>query len=262
MPEYRLKVSASSSYDCSNAFEVPVNTETPVKVCSERATATIWVKVQDYAGFPDNSPSTNAYFGYADHASDLFAIQFSIVFNQDTSFDDVLFGNDFDRPIRDKLPYGFGIGYKIFNYVVDPSANGDFYAEKPYLYGYAVTSTNAMALAGNATKSDPYLRENVSGINPNDGINEIIPTAAAERRSFFLHAQNRQKFWFESGVEYKFDFSTKYIDMGGNKDYSIKMPGYSLNVIKYWDGQPLRYVLKNKKDDDLYFALVFELLEQ
>ncbi|KAK9464403.1 hypothetical protein V1512DRAFT_268371 [Lipomyces arxii] len=255
MVNYRLKVSAASGYDAESVADVPVNTDTPIEIDSAGAHSSILVRIQNFAGYPDGSPRTNAYFGYKEHEYDMYAIRFDVTFKADTSFDDVLFGNDFDRPIRDHLPYGFGMAYKIFNYAIDPSATGDVYADKPYLYGYAVTSINTIS----QDEETEFLKEDMTKIIPVEGDLKIPPIPAG-RRKFFLHDPNRTKFVFKAGETYKFDFFNPYIDMG--HEFALKLPGYNLGIMKYWDGQPLRYVLKSKSTGKPFFALLFELVPQ
>ncbi|KAK9252475.1 DUF1769-domain-containing protein [Lipomyces tetrasporus] len=255
---YRLRVSAAPSYDPAEKRTIHVNTDVPVEIISSSSWSSIVVRIQNFKGLPDSSPKTNAYFGYKDHRRDLNSISFKIKFNEDTSFDDVLFGNDFDRPIRDSLPYGFGIAYKIFHYAVDPSATGDVYADKPYLYGYAVTSINVIAVAKPNKEKLPFVKEDLSAVMPIEGQNANIPASSAERRKFFMQHENRKKFVFKAGQTYEFDFFNPYIEMG--REFALRLPGYSLGIMKYWDGQPLRYVLKSKTGK-VYFTLLFELVE-
>lgn len=32
-------------------------------------------------------------------------------------------------------------------------------------------------------------------------------------------------------------------------------------MLKYWDGQPLRYVLKNRRTEEVYAVVAFELVD-
>jgi len=50
-----------------------------------------------------------------------------------------------------------------------------------------------------------------------------------------------------------------YIDFG---NFSLKLPGFSLSVIKYINNKShtLRYVFKNRSTGDLYFCVFFTLL--
>jgi hypothetical protein len=45
-------------------------------------------------------------------------------------------------------------------------------------------------------------------------------------------------------------------------DFSVKLPGFSVSVLKYVDekNHELRYVLKNKKTGDVIFVILFTLL--
>ncbi|KAJ4292860.1 hypothetical protein N0V88_005518 [Collariella sp. IMI 366227] len=57
---------------------------------------------------------------------------------------DLQFGNDFDHPIRDRLPPGFGTAMNIVKWWIDPGLEGDPYADNPYLYGPALSSFNTV----------------------------------------------------------------------------------------------------------------------
>ena len=35
----------------------------------------------------------------------------------------------------------------------------------------------------------------------------------------------------------------------GGIDLSLKLPGFTLHLMRFWDGQPLRYTLKQKKTE-------------
>lgn len=223
-----------------------------------------------FLGLPEASPNTCAYFGYPEHQYDQYSIAFSITFNSDVSFDDLLFGNDFDRPIRDHLPYGFSFAYKIFNYTIDPSATGDVYADKPFLFGYAASSINVMSTTHETVNEHPFLKEDTLAIGPikntavdrDDDESDVIPSSSAERMKYFLNEDHRQRYAFRANETYKFDFHNAYLDMNSNgKGFSLKLPGYNMSIMKYWDGQPLRYVLKSKSTGLVYLVVVFELEE-
>lgn len=61
--------------------------------------------------------------------------------------DDLLFGNDWDYDIKPALPYGTAIGIKMLK-AVDPSVDGDLYADEPYLYGKAMQSFSTIRYEG------------------------------------------------------------------------------------------------------------------
>ncbi|KAJ5282015.1 hypothetical protein N7478_007387 [Penicillium angulare] len=104
--KYRLKVTAGPDYDPSTHKPVEVNGKT-LKFESPRAQAELNVRIQDYGRYPDSSPFTSPYFRHPLPETDQYSISSSIVFKEDINGNDVVFGNDFDYPIRDILPWGF-----------------------------------------------------------------------------------------------------------------------------------------------------------
>ncbi len=70
--------------------------------------------------------------------------------------DELVFGNDFDVPIRDRLPPGFGKAFKLVRWVIDPGLEGDPYADKPYLYGPALSSVNLFRVGERAASLREY----------------------------------------------------------------------------------------------------------
>jgi len=86
-----------------------------------------------------------------------------------------------------------------------------------------------------------------------------MPDTGPARRKWALTASNRDAFTFEQGREYKADFHNGYIDFSA---FSLKLPGFSVNVMHYIDDKThrLRYVFKNRETEEVYFVVVFSLL--
>ncbi|CAN6655920.1 hypothetical protein TRVA0_028S01398 [Trichomonascus vanleenenianus] len=243
--------------------EEPANTieaapaDSPSKIISEKPTITferdpaespsktkvsIAVRIQDYQG----ENSTSEYF--TKYPEQQFSIQLLVTFGEDVNGDDLLWGNDFDKPIRDILPYGFSIGYQIMKRCIDPSIDGDAYADEPFLYGKVLSSMSYVRV-----EEDEW-----PGLLDSDDIRvEDVPQDPLDRSKYFLIENNRKEFTFKAGNTHAFEFSTKYITLG--KQFAIKLPGYNLNVERYCGSQPLRYTLKNKKSGQVYAMVVFDL---
>ena len=65
-----------------------------------------------------------------------------------------------------------------------------------------------------------------------------IPSTGAARQKHFLNEEHRKTFNLEKGRVYKCDFFNGYLDFN---DFTLKLPmGLSINIVKHWDGQPLR----------------------
>ncbi|KAF7589289.1 hypothetical protein BBP40_004509 [Aspergillus hancockii] len=244
-PKYRLKVTAGPSYDTSTHQLVPVNEDQTLRIENEHAVVSLCVRIQDYTGYPDNSPKTNPYFAHPLHQSDQYSISFAIVFKRPVNANALLFGNDFDRPIRDRLPPGFNTALRIVKWAIDPTIDGDAYADKPYMYSPAVASWNQFSIGEKISKDDEvhWLHGRVveegaegSGVELREQLG--VPGGVSERRKYFQDKKAR--------------------------DFSLRLPGFTLNVLQYIneDNHSLRYVLKNRDTDEVYLVVLFTLVLQ
>lgn len=156
------------------------------------------------------------------------------------------FGNDLDHPIRDRLPPGFAAALNILRWWIDPGLDGDPYADAPYLYGPALSSFNAVRVGGgvhDAARGGIWVEEGGDGDGDGDGLAwrraRGAPDGARERMRWALRGGGLDKWVWEYGREYAVDFYNPYIDFG---EYALRLPGFNLPVMRYWDGQGLRYV--------------------
>ncbi|KAK3898900.1 hypothetical protein C8A05DRAFT_46899 [Staphylotrichum tortipilum] len=184
---------------------------------------------------------------------------------------DLQFGNDFDHPIRDRLPPGFGTALNIVKWWIDPGLDGDPYADRPYLYGPALSSFNAVHVGGGELDPDK------GGLWFDEGGDEEgiqwrrergVPDDAAARMKWALKAGSKEAWTWEYGRTYGVDFFNPYIDF---HEFALRLPGFSLPIMKYWDGQglrnhkpkrshQLRYVLRNRVTGQVYLVVLFTLL--
>lgn len=270
--KYRLLVTAGPSYSTATHKIVHVNTSTPTTITNDFLTASIKVRIRNYRGLPNHSPSTSAYFNDAAHAKDQYSIAFSFVPKVDLPAVDTVWGNDFDHPVRERLPPGFNTAFKIVKEFIDPGLECDAYADEPWLYGPSLSCWFALGvgdkkeengerrLGEEKQEEGDVLRE---GADSEEGW-EIrrslsIPENSEKRRKHFLSAANREGFTFEKGRTYHGDFYNPYLDFG---NFALKLPGFSIRVIKYIDEKShrLRYVFKNRKTGDVYFCVNLNLL--
>ncbi|KAL1957283.1 hypothetical protein VTO42DRAFT_6189 [Malbranchea cinnamomea] len=316
-PSYTLRVAAGPSYDPLTHQEVVVNSEQPLLIENEHGTVRLNVRIQDYTGLPAISPRTSPYFSHPDHLSDQYSIAFSFVPKHDIPGTDLVFGNDFDHSVRDRLPPGCNYALKLVKWMIDPGIDGDLYADRPYLYGAALSSWNyfricgrrrgisgsttterpaaptattssATATATTTSRTNNSERDSSRGTGsdtaataadsepsavpvPDEVIEEgaedsgdevrsrlEIPGLPEQRKKFFLDETKRQAFRFEAGRLYKVDFGNPYL---GFSDFTLRLPGYRLQVAKYIDrkNHSLRYVLKNLRTGNVYFVVLFIL---
>lgn len=172
---------------------------------------------------------------------------------------DLQFGNDFDHPIRDRLPPGFSYAMNIVKWWIDPGLDGDTYADQPYLYGPALSSFNAVHVGrgeDSPEKGGLFFEEG----GDEDGLKERqdlgAPGTAKDRMKWALKPANKNKWVFQYGKTYCLDFFNPYLDFN---EFSLRLPGFTLPIMKYWDGQSLRYVLRNRATNQPYLVIVFTL---
>jgi hypothetical protein len=153
---------------------------------------------------------------------------------------DLQFGNDFDRPIRDRLPPGFSYAMNIVKWWIDPGLDGDPYADRPYLYGPALSSFNTVHIGPgehDAKKGGLVFDEggDEEGMLTRRGFG--APDGARERKKWALGDAAKATWVWEYGKTYCIDFFNAYLDF---KEFAVRLPGYHVPIMKYWDGQGLR----------------------
>ncbi|KAL8815296.1 MAG: hypothetical protein Q9191_008472, partial [Dirinaria sp. TL-2023a] len=205
---------------------------------------------------------------------DQYSISFSFTPTTDIPGPSLLFGNDFDHPIRDRLPPGFNAAFRIVKWAIDPGLEGDVYADKPFLYGPAGSSLNILRVGEKKSeKSKEDGKALLEGRNEGEeeeeeeggegsGIDQRqesgMPAGAEERKKWFL--KEGSKWTWEAGRVYRADFFNPYLDFN---DFALKLPGFSLSILPYLGGEDsLRYVLLNKSTSEILFVVVFTLLQK
>ncbi|KAL8736322.1 MAG: hypothetical protein Q9181_002500 [Wetmoreana brouardii] len=208
----------------------------------------------------------------ASHQVVAYSIGFTLVPRRTISGKSLVFGNDFEHPVRDRIPPGFNVAFRIVKWAIDPGLDGDVYADKPYLYGNALSSINVLSVGpkvGNTGLDSGKLDESQVGEEAikeggYEGGQELredldIPGEAAARQKWFLGGHDRLERWqWEEGRLYKADFFNPYLDFN---EFALKLPGFSFKVLGYLGGEDyLRYVLKDKDTGEVLFVVVFTLL--
>ncbi|KAK0712835.1 hypothetical protein B0T26DRAFT_648935 [Lasiosphaeria miniovina] len=291
--KYIIRVTAGSGYDVGEHVVVPVNTAEPVRISSALADVELNVRVQNYRGLPRNSPASSPYFDQEPHEYN--GDQYSIAFRftpkkpakavadgdsgekdddeeeeaEGISATDLQFGNDFDHPIRDRLPPGFGTAMNIVRWWIDPGLEGDAYADEPYLYGPALSSFNAVHWGAgevDAAKGGLWFGEGGSESGLAARRDTGAPDDAKARMKWALKPDSKRRWVWRYGDTYALDFFNPYVDFN---EFALRLPGFHLPIIRYWDGQSLRsqpkrshqlrYVLRNRSTGAVYLAVLFTL---
>lgn len=114
-------------------------------------------------------------------------------------------------------------------WVVDPGLEGDFYADKPFLYGGLGGSVNSLYIGNlkdeeSKSGGEADVGEEGAGKIIHEGGTEQgmgirsekgIPDSDAGRKKFFLNDSNKKGWTWEGGREYGCDFFNPYLDFNG-----------------------------------------------
>jgi hypothetical protein len=268
--KYILRISGGPSYDEKTHQYVSVNSEIPTAFENEFMITKLKVRIRGYHGLPRSSSSHSPYFDTPMHSKDQYSIGFSFVPKKDLDAVQAAWGNDFDHPIRDRLPPGFNYAFEIVKKFIDPAIEADAYADKPWMWTPALDGFFKFRvgdkLSPEEQKDIPHPAENDPLEEGADGTGHEVrqasgmPESSEKRRKYFMAEENRSKFGvFEKDRLYHGDFFNPYIDF--NK-FALKLPGFSLKVLKYINDKThiLRYVFKNRKSGEVYFVVNITLL--
>lgn len=162
-----------------------------------------------------------------------------------------MFGNDFDGPIRDRLPPGFGTALRIVKWAVDPGISGDVYADKPFLYGNALSSVNVLRIGGMDGKGmkgeggERVVEE--GGERGGEVVRESlgVPPAAEKRKAWFLNKSAVEGWVWEKGRVYWCDFFNPYLDFNGQFSMIFLSPPFFLIWSGEADANPTASIIPN-----------------
>ncbi|KAF1988497.1 DUF1769-domain-containing protein [Aulographum hederae CBS 113979] len=266
--KYQLLVTAGPSYSPCTQQPVHVNTSTPTVFENEFMKVAVKVRIQEFRGLPRGSPSSSPYFEDPRREKDRYSVSFTFVPKKDIPLGgegETVWGNDFDHPVRDRLPPGVNTAIKIVKELIDPGITCDAYADEPWLYTPALAGWDAFRIGEKVSVDDelPYdeevFDEGADGEGEDVRKSLGIPDGRDKRRKFFLNKENQKAFLFEKGRVYRGDFFNPYLDFG---KFALRLPGFSLSVGRYINDKThaLRYVFKNTKTGDVYFVIVMNLL--
>ncbi|EPQ31618.1 uncharacterized protein PFL1_00951 [Pseudozyma flocculosa PF-1] len=299
-----LRISAGPSVDSLSTVAVN-HDDSPLSISTSNFQGRLTVRIKNFSGEQPSGASAqadSAYFngGLGKGCSWSMQIQGRFLSPSPISSDDLVFGNEFDRPIKDHLPYGTGLALQ-FAKVIDPNLQHDLYAEKPWAFSPYIATMGRVATARLAAdkaegkdgfdgwpafpsaESDTgprYLDEDVTSlfytadgkldtaIEPDeDAVKNLrggeagIEKAHDYRKRWFGNKAHRQKCPVTSDQVVTADFFNGFIDFN---DLTLHIPfsgGLSFDLKKYWDGQPVRYVCKDQKSGTVFFVIQFDITD-
>ncbi|GFZ46921.1 hypothetical protein JCM24511_04146 [Saitozyma sp. JCM 24511] len=295
-PRLRVLLSSPSAAHPPTA-PCPVNSPTPTKVKTDGFDGEISVWVKGFEG-DEKAGDGKEYFGVRGGMT--YAIVVRGRFTEQVSADELMFGNVFEKPIRDSLPWGTSVAQKAI-YFVEPTLEMDLYADRPWALSPAMASMNHLALTekpqeGPVVKEDsverikhqcegeydasgascwvlPWWRSldraDVADNYPPEGGDEKAQAAA--RKRWMAEKANREKISLNHDTHVSMEFCNGYLDFN---TLSLSLPaGFNMTfpLLKYWDGQPVTYVCQRRgtatsasgpADGKVFWSVAFEIVDE
>jgi len=259
----KLQVTAGSSFSALSTVAVNKDTQ-PLKISNNHFEGSLTVRIKDFKG-QDNEVVSDSESGYFQQHSGLtWSIQLQGRFKQDQLMDDVVFGNIFDHPIRDSLPYGTALALKFVNFI-DPALEQDIYADKPWAWSPLISTMNRIAFHPSSSSEIPWnssqAEEDITPLYSTSGKKEDVEYLKGNsdaRRKYFANKTNRdgvipKDTVFETDFCNGFiDFNTLSVNFGARLQFSLA---------KYWDGQPVRYICRTRDGSKIFFCIDFTLVD-
>lgn len=259
----RYEILAGPSLDELSRVQVNADRSGPLPIETDRFQGALTVRMKNFADYNGDiyrDSETNYFANWTDVT---FSIQVQGRFLQPTSADDCVFGNTFDTPIRDRLPFGTSAALKAISYI-DPSLENDLYADKPWAWSPLLATMNYISTKRLDADDSPLPAweatrpvEDCSSILDGHQINISKPHL---RRKFFASVTNRQAITLGPRDFINAEFSNGFVDLS-TLTLTVPVVNVSFKLDKLWDGRPVRYVCQSRTTHELYFAVVFRITE-
>ncbi|PKI84085.1 hypothetical protein MVES1_002023 [Malassezia vespertilionis] len=179
-----LSISAGPSVDALEILAVN-HDDKPVVIDSGDFHGRVTVRIKDFRGVPAEGvpiAKNASYFSEPYGDSMTYSIQAQGVFTEEVSAADLVFGNMFDHPLRDSLPYGTSIALRFASFV-DPTIQHDLYADKPWAFSPLL----ATVYRAQANRAEPgtWSAHNVAKTMFEDKAWPPFPTPDGESKEHF-----------------------------------------------------------------------------
>ena len=225
MTTNKLTIRVGATLDSLQPIQVNDDAN-PARIQTSSFDGWITVRIRDHPG----APSSN----YFNNNDDLFCIQISGRFLQPCTADEIEFGNQFEQPLQ--LPWGSSILIKFAEWY-DPGLSTNLYSPKPYAFSPLIVTMNQIHVE--STKGAvQWASPDGQTVNENITVLSGSLKTPEDRREFFKSSHNRKVVNVTSDQVWHMQFSNPYLNFN---NCTIKIPGFEVDMLKYWDGQPLRF---------------------
>ncbi|EST04615.1 Protein of unknown function DUF1769 [Kalmanozyma brasiliensis GHG001] len=278
-----LKISAGPSVDALKTVAVN-HDDQPTEINTDLFQGRIAVRIKNFTGSdPDGVEhrKDTPYFDAGHGKGQSWSMQIQGRFKEPVNADDLVFGNEFDKPIKDHLPYGTSLALQFVK-IVDPNLEQDLYAERPYAWSPYLATMPRISSVPAKSESDSFDDWPDFPTHPeyvHDDISSLIPEELAEkekntvanfkgidkaheyRQRFLGNRAHRKEITVGPDQIVTADFFNGFIDFN---DLTLHIPfsgGLKFDLKKYWDGQAVRYYCRDRKTNKNFFVIEFNIVD-
>jgi len=249
----------------SSLEPVPVNSSS-VHIESDLFEGNVFVRLKDYkgpVGEDGTSQPKEPFSGEKDTWSIAFEGKFKDGDKEQIEVDEILFGNTWEKPIKDYLPYGTSAALRFVKYV-DPTLSCDLYSDKPWALSplfstlqYLSVTESKDSVPSSFTPSP--MPENTSLLVPSDDAS-LVETAPKRRSHFAQESARKSTHLSTSSHLVRGDFSHGFLDFS---TLALSLPGgLSFSLAKYWNGEPVVFNCRKRSTGESFFVVTFELQDE
>jgi len=246
----RLRVLAGPSLDKMEV--VQPNTGMPHDIRSEAFEGRVVIHVKGLVGEDGVMQEEHEYFSRKERRGVTWSIQVQGRFLQTQSADTVLFGNTFDRPL--KLPWGTSAALKFMNFI-DPTLENDLMGPTPWALSPLIATmpyfAHQVCPANEPLPEFPVhttIQDDTSQLRPQDSSEPPLNLGPPnKRRAYFSSVPHRETVVYHPSDVITTDFCYGFLSF---PQLALTLPGgLSFDLMKYWDGQPVRFVCCERAED-------------
>ena len=245
----RLKISAGPNHSQLEHIS-PNNDYSPFRIASDCFQGDLRVRIKNFNGLAPTFSSidilsSSPYFNINSNCTYSIDLRGRFLVS-DISFDDLVFGNVFEKRIR--LPPGSSLAISFVKRWIDPGLELNLDCDQPWAASPVIVTMNTVVeklihrplatqldigcLLGCSDPTIP-MQELSSYPQNND---RLVNTDAKKRKKYYSSSTSvRKESFYRTDTFYGFDFCNGMADFN---EFAIRVPGWGfVNILPFWDGQ-------------------------
>jgi hypothetical protein len=211
----------------------------------------VYINSKDWEGIiivrvaDSRNPKQNGFYFHGKYRT--FSIQFrNGCWKKRWPAEDILFGVEFEKPINP--PVGTSLAFKCAR-LIDPSLETNLYSTYPWILSPLICAFNDLSIV---TGKEDYKDDNIFIVEENSLLFGKQITKSS-RRNLLKSKEELGKCEISPDLIYSGDFYGPALDLV-NMELNL---GIHINIQKYVNGQPIRFLARSKSTETIFFVIEF-----